>query len=589
METAIARMAEPFEGVEHKVTALLTSKWLPIFIIAYGIILRAARYLFNPALFVDEGSLALNIIHRPISGLLHSLDYNQAAPFGFLALERLAFLAFGRSEYALRLLPFLASIAALFLFHGVARRVLAAWAAPVALALFAVSGHMIYYGAQIKQYSSDTAATLLVLLAGLEVASKRLTARRAAAFALVGAALVWLSHPSVFVLAGVGTALLLSAIKRKDWPALRLLSVSVAVWLASFALFYAVSLSRMGANQTLENSWDRKGTFMPLPPTSLKDLGWFPDAFFSMFTNPVGSPFPIAAGLIFIIGCAALLRRKTHLLMLTAPVLFTLLASAAHKYPFGRRLLLFMVPLVLLVIIAGVQFLVEERSKLSLIAGVLILELILFQIAAGGATFPPAFASMKRLAAFVAVTAAIAAACVWLLSKRERLKYGFAAGAAIALLLLFLPAAGATRHMFNQRTRENIRPILKYVAENRRPGDVVYVYYHQRESFLYYAESFGYKEGEYIIGIDPRNERKRLIKELYRGDLDQLRGYGRAWVMFSHVRAPGGVNEEDAFVAYLDTIGEQLGAHKSHGASAYLYDFTDGQGGAGDAAPTQSP
>ncbi len=504
--------------------------------------------------------------------MLHSLDYNQAAPFGFLALERIAFLAFGQSEYALRLLPFLASIAALFLFYEVARRVLAGWAAPIALALFAVSDHMIYYAAQIKQYSSDTAATLLVVLMGLRIAEKKLTPRRAAVFAVAGAAIVWLSHPSVFVLAGVGTALLLSAIKRKDWPALRLLAAAIGVWLVSFALFYALSLSKLGANQTLESSWNRKGTFMPLPPTSLKDLGWFPDAFFSMFSNPIGSPFPIAAGLVFIIGCAALLRRKTHLLILTAPILFTLLGSAAHKYPFGRRLLLFMVPLGLLVIIAGVQFLVEERSKLSLIAAVLILELILFQIASGGgASFP----SMKRLAAFVAVTVVIISAALWLIAKRDYMRYGFMAGAMIGLLLLFQPAAGATRHMFNQRARQNIKPIMKYVAENRQPGDAVYVYYHQRESFLYYAKGHGYGEGEYVIGIDPRNEKKRLIKELYRTDLDQLRGKSRVWVMFSHVRSPGGVNEEDAFVAYLDSIGKQLSYHKSHGASAYLYDLGD--------------
>jgi 4-amino-4-deoxy-L-arabinose transferase-like glycosyltransferase len=223
----------------------------------------------------------------------------------------------------------------------------------------------------------------------------------------------------------------------------------------------------------------------------------------------------------------------------------------------------------MLVMIAGVQYLIEARGKWSLIAGVLILELMLYQIAAGGASLP----SMKRLAAFVAVSFAIIGATVWLIARREHLKYGFAAGAMIALLLLLQPAAGATRHMFNQRARQNIKPVMKYVAENRQPGDTLYVYYHQRESFLYYAGKYGYKEGEYIIGIDPRNEKKRLIKEQYRADLDQLRGRGRVWVMFSHVRSPGGVNEEEAFVGYLDSIGKQLHYHKSHGASVYLYDL----------------
>src|ERR1051325_2632283 len=102
----------------------------------------------------------------------------------------------------------------------------------------------------------------------------------------------------------------------------------------------------------------RRATFMPLPPTSSADLQWFPDTFVKIFSNPVASPVPLACALVFIVGCIALFKKnRSHLFLLVSPIVMTLLASGLHKYPFGRRLLLFSLPLMLIVIVAGVEFL----------------------------------------------------------------------------------------------------------------------------------------------------------------------------------------------------------------------------------------
>jgi uncharacterized membrane protein len=133
----------------------------------------------------------LNVINRSFAGLLQPLDSEQAAPVGFLFLEKLAFLMFGDGEYSLRLFPFLFSIASVFLFYEAGRRLLRPWGATIALALFAVSSYLVYYAAQIKQYSSDVAITLLIIIAGVEIGAKQLTAGRAALFAGIGATVVW--------------------------------------------------------------------------------------------------------------------------------------------------------------------------------------------------------------------------------------------------------------------------------------------------------------------------------------------------------------------------------------------------------------
>src|SRR5881392_4485369 len=59
-------------------------------LIALGIVLRLARYLANRSLWLDEVLLARNILDRSFTGLLAPLDLNQAAPIGFLMLQKLA-------------------------------------------------------------------------------------------------------------------------------------------------------------------------------------------------------------------------------------------------------------------------------------------------------------------------------------------------------------------------------------------------------------------------------------------------------------------------------------------------------------------
>ncbi|HYV03781.1 MAG TPA: hypothetical protein VFB82_04300, partial [Blastocatellia bacterium] len=101
----------------EKALNLVTPRRLAWLIVAFAAALRAVQYFSNSALYVDEGALALNVINRGFAGFLRPLDLNQAAPPGFLALEKIAVAALGTGEYALRLFPFLFSLAAILLFY----------------------------------------------------------------------------------------------------------------------------------------------------------------------------------------------------------------------------------------------------------------------------------------------------------------------------------------------------------------------------------------------------------------------------------------------------------------------------------------
>src|SRR5438132_550706 len=138
-------------------------------LLALGTGLRLVALVADRCLWIDEAMLALNLVQRSPRQLLDPLDYNQGAPFGFLLAMKGSISLFGASEWALRLVPFLGSVAGLVGFAFITRRLLPAGAALLAVGLFAVSPHLISYAGEAKQYATDAAVTigLLACAAGL--------------------------------------------------------------------------------------------------------------------------------------------------------------------------------------------------------------------------------------------------------------------------------------------------------------------------------------------------------------------------------------------------------------------------------------
>ncbi len=490
---------------------------VPALLVATGLVLRGAHYLGNRALWVDEANLALNVIGRDIAGLLRPLADDQAAPFGFLALAKIATTALGENEYALRLLPLLAGLASLPVFLALARRCVSPVAVPVALALFALAEPLVYYAAEFKQYSSDVFVSAGLWLAAARALGHPASRAGATGLGAMGALAVWLSHPAVFVLAGVGTALVADALGRHDRASVRRYCAAGVVWIMSFGAAYLLTIRPLADNATLLRSWDVKhGAFMPLPPASVGDLEWFAESFFELFEGFVGVSAAGLAGVAFLAGGAALLRKRREvLLLLLGPLLYGLAASGIQAYPLRGRLLLFMAPAVALLVAEGTA---ETRRAL------------------GG-----------RSRAIVA---------------------------GLAGLLLLGPVLDAMGVLFRGVEREEIRPVLEHVqrARSSAVGDAagpVYVYYAAVPAFRFYAERYAFGPRDWVEGVESRG-----AWEGYRRDLERLRGRTRVWVVFSHVSTRDGVDERALFLDWLDGHGRRLDTVERPGSSAYLYDLS---------------
>ncbi len=265
--------------------------------------------------------MANNIVGRSFGGLLRPLAGQQGAPIGWLWLERAAVLVLGDNEYALRLVPLVAGVAALLLAHRITRRLLGPWPAAAAVALLALSPAAVRYSVEVKQYSSDMAiAAALTLLA--------LDRRRPWRWAAAGAVAVWCSHPAVLVLAAGAVA----TVPESIGPSL--------LWLASFGLDWLVSLRRLGHNSYLHHYWA---------------AGFRPAAALRLVSDPGGLPARWLATGVVGLGLLWLVRRRGRAGAVVAmPAVAGIGAAAVGAYPLAGRMALWLLPVIVVGIVAAV-------------------------------------------------------------------------------------------------------------------------------------------------------------------------------------------------------------------------------------------
>jgi hypothetical protein len=481
-------------------------------IIFLGIVLRIIPYLHNRSLWLDETWLALNILQKSFAQLAGLLDYQQMAPLGFLFIEKFLVLTFGESEYALRAFPLLAGILSLFLFYGVARRMLTLRGLTIAVGLFAISEPLLRYSSELKQYSSDVAIALSISLLGLMCIEKESRfVLSLFLFSIIGAILIWFSHPAIFSLAGVGVALTLHGLKTKRWEPVAWLFVPAFFWLGSFALNYFTHLE-WSQNPKMGPAYSGGSAFLPIVPFSINDLMVYPKVFLNMFLYPGGLPFYGLAAFCFIIGWVSGFYEKRYACyVLTLPILVTLIASGLQQYPFQGRLILFLVPAMMVFIGGGVDRIMTEARPAGRIVGM-----------------------------------------------------------SLCVLLFLFPVYTAMAISMNpgRMDREEARPVMAYLTQHYREGDKVYLYYSSEGAFEYYGKRVGLEGVPYQQGVaGKRNWNNYVI------DLKKLQGNDRVWILFSHVHKNYGIDEEKFFLYVLDGMGKQIDSFQRTGASLYLYDL----------------
>ena len=235
----------------HHQKSYIWLTYLSILSLIFGITIRLIQYFHNRSLWYDEVSVALNIINRDYFELLAPLDYNQAAPPGFLWIEKGITQLAGASEYTWRFFPLVAGIISLFAFFYFARRYGSLITSKIAIALFACLRYTVYYSTEVKQYSSDVMVALLLSLLLIPLRHQILTKKQVWSLSVVGGIAIWLAHPSVFILAGIELSYWLTMPKDQIKALISNRLPIYMVWLTSFATLYWITIHNTMGNESL--------------------------------------------------------------------------------------------------------------------------------------------------------------------------------------------------------------------------------------------------------------------------------------------------------------------------------------------------
>lgn len=502
-------------------------------LLAIAIAVRLAYYVHNPSVSTDEADLALNLMHRSYAGLFQRLDFNQAAPPGFLVLQKLAVDLFGSSPYALRLVPLLAGTAACVLVHPVTARIAGRAAATIALALFAVSAPLVSYSLTNKQYAVDVAVALALLALMLAIRD-RLDTNRAAVLALGGAAAVLLSHPAAFVLAAIWMVLMGESAASRRWRDVANLSAVTLVWLSAFAAAYLLTSASIGQ---IRRAVADGASGLP----AVRGIGGIARYLLGVPGFPAGVRIAITsiALLLGVAGATALLRRTSGLAAaLILPAVVAVVAVAVGLYPNFGRTFLFAAPSLIILIATGVGVFLTGRWPLP----------------------------------------------------------GRAAAAAVLLMLLGVEAFQTLEHPRPGPVTDSAA-VLSYLAEHGRPGDALYVSRTAQYTYRYYVECGCYADASTVDKeralwrlrptagygqFDPAVESAPPLvvagsatggsTQEMRRDLEPVLGRRRVWLLVYDL----GSDARRTLIAYLEAHGRLLDAfpHDATGARESLLLYT---------------
>lgn len=442
--------------------------------VVVGVALRVVAYGGDTSLWLDEILVARSILDLPAGPLLFDpLPLDQVAPRGFLLAARGSVVAFGPNEHALRLVPFLAGLAALWLFHRLAARTLAPVGATIAVALFAIGVPFIKFAADVKQYEGDIAVALALLLMALVLRDRPQSTNRLAAGGVFGFVAVAFSQAAVLVMAGIGAALAVEWWSRRDQGLRRVLLVTMPLWALASLLGVAIGMRSMTpATQAFMKAFWAAG-FMPWTSVSAA-AQWTWTSLVLLFSDVtlLRYDWPAVYVVLALAGTAVLWRTsRSTALVLTGPLLVAVAAAAAHQYPLRGRLVVWLLPGLLIAVAAAIDRLRTSVSRLHPIAG---------------------------------------------------------HGAVAALLVVPVMAIVAAPPPYEI---EHNRSMAEYLAAHRQAGDRIHVFPLSRVGLRFYGPAAGLPSGAWRTA-DCRDPDTRA----YLRDVDRYRGSPRVWLLTNGAR-----------------------------------------------------
>ncbi|SFH04638.1 Dolichyl-phosphate-mannose-protein mannosyltransferase [Actinopolymorpha cephalotaxi] len=477
-----------------------------------GIVARVDLWWQGRAFWRDELALVQSLDTYSLRKLLGPLSDTQSAPPAWLLLERLVTTAFGTGERAYRLIPLLAGCATLVLVALLARKfVRHTWTAAIPVLALATLPQLVFYSAQAKQYTTDMLLVTGLLLLGVGMLRGEPSRRREVAWYALIAIGPWFSHGFMlaapllaawvgFVQWRGGVRSLLGQLARLAVPGVSLLLA--ALWarhltsLAPDFAWYWKPFMRVGDRGRFLH-WNR---FL-WEDFGIRELGF-------------DRPWALVLLAVPVLGLAAACARRWS--RSTAPLLVLPLITAyafalVSMYPFGRRLVLFCVPGVLVLAGIAVDALVDGVRRLA-----------------------PSWAAQV---------------------------VGLAVVLALGLVAWTTPV-GLNQDLRYQYGVDDYRVALRFVKARWKPGDVLVVGNGDRVAFRVYGPRLGLPADRAYRAMRLLDETKRVGCPLPTG----ITSAGRIWLMTGDRVSiyPRDRSRYTVIVPFLDRYHRVYFADKGH-------------------------
>jgi hypothetical protein len=472
-------------------------------------------YLANRSLWHDEALLALELIDR--NSLLEPFQRGQAVPVGFAALTSAAIYLFGSaSEHALRLWSVVAAVFVPPAVYLAARQVVSRWPAILATAIVATAPSLLYFSSEFKPYALDVFFSAAILAAAGQHLRTGCRARTLWMFTALSAVAVWVSYPSIIVIAAACLAMV-SWSRGRQWSGIRPLALAIAAVGVSFVGAYAISRRLVADVSDLQTYWN--GSFLPLPPRSFNDLVvWLSRAlalFSEPFTAPINDGDAATQATLLVLALwfggvvCAWCRDRWSAILLATPLAATLAIAALHLYPASGRLILFLLPVVAIGTSAAVE--------------------------------------------------ALTARALW-------------AALFTSVLLLVLPTLSFLQMARHPSGREDVRGALAALDRQVQRGDVVYLFARAVPTTDYYRRvgMLPPREGVAVMG----GKSHHGTPSGYFRELCALAGRERIWLLMPDALGTDRQNEREFLVATLRGVDAVTREFSFQRASLYLLDFS---------------
>jgi hypothetical protein len=352
--------ATRLQGAEWPRWGQLVREWLEGprllgIILAIGIAARLCHYLRGLSFWYDEAFLLIPIYDRSALELLGALPTQTIIPPLFLWLLKGAYLLAGPGELAMRFPAFVAGLLGLVLLIPMALRIVGRPGAYWVVALGALSHHALMHGSEVRAYTVDLLATVLILWAGgayIRGSSSPRNGRVGGGLFVLGLVGPWLSFPSVLVFGAVSMALLVDLLERggrRRWAFWGALNVVFLISVFGVWFIQARHMYYPGLVEQWRDGWNGFAPNDSWPSVAL----WSVQRFVGLgeYAN-TGLGIPLL--LLGLYGVKVVWRQSRPLaILLAGPIVITFVAALASRYPFVDRTILFLAPCVWCLAMAG--------------------------------------------------------------------------------------------------------------------------------------------------------------------------------------------------------------------------------------------